>query len=54
MYRRLCCRARIFQPALNSIVNIPGLLPQLQDQSRVLATLGLVPSVDRSDSLYAE
>ena len=33
-----------FQSALTAIVNVPGLLPQLQDQSRVLATLGLVPS----------
>jgi hypothetical protein len=32
-----------FQSALSALVNLPGLLPQLQDQSRVLATLGLVP-----------
>ncbi len=35
------------EPALKSIVNIQGLLPQLQVQSRVLSTLGLVrPSTD--------
>jgi hypothetical protein len=33
-----------FQSALTAIVNAPGVLPQLQDQSRVWATLGLVPS----------
>ncbi len=35
------------ESALISIVNLQGLMPQLQDQSRVLATLGLIrPSTD--------